>query len=55
MFIATEICDKEAKKTMVAEHIFAALKSLGFEDLIPEVTETYQESQKMQKVNLILI
>ena len=40
---------------MVAEHIFSALKSLGFEDLITEVTETYQESLKMQKVDLFFL
>eukprot|EP01027_Heterolobosea_sp_BB2_P010219 GEZU01015020.1.p1 GENE.GEZU01015020.1~~GEZU01015020.1.p1 ORF type:complete len:285 (-),score=75.03 GEZU01015020.1:69-923(-) len=38
---ANEICEKENKKTISAEHIIKALQQLGFHDYVNEVTEVY--------------
>ncbi|ORY89297.1 histone-fold-containing protein [Leucosporidium creatinivorum] len=46
---ANEICDKDSKKTMVPEHILAALKSLGFEDYVEEVESILSEHKELAK------
>ncbi|ORY08302.1 histone-fold-containing protein [Basidiobolus meristosporus CBS 931.73] len=46
---ANEICEKEAKKTIAAEHVIASLQTLGFENYLPEVQEVFKEHKKQQK------
>ncbi|KAM0791335.1 hypothetical protein ACM66B_005805 [Microbotryomycetes sp. NB124-2] len=46
---ANEICDKEAKKTLVPEHIIAALNSLGFEAFVEEVQSVFSEHKELAK------
>ncbi|ORY02107.1 histone-fold-containing protein [Basidiobolus meristosporus CBS 931.73] len=46
---ANEICEKEAKKTIAAEHVIVALQTLGFENYLPEVQEVFKEHKKQQK------
>jgi len=48
---ANEIAEKEAKKTIAAEHVVRALKDLGFEDYIEQIQEVAQEHKEHQKVN----
>ncbi|KAJ2156180.1 negative cofactor 2 transcription regulator complex subunit ncb2 [Coemansia sp. RSA 552] len=45
---SNEICEKEAKKTIAAEHVLAALRELGFEKYVTEVQEAYEEHRKQQ-------
>ncbi|CAG8558396.1 3907_t:CDS:2, partial [Ambispora leptoticha] len=40
---ANEICEKESKKTIAAEH------ALGFESYLNEVQEVFKEHKKLQK------
>ncbi|KAI8345849.1 histone-fold-containing protein [Mortierella sp. GBAus27b] len=47
---ANEICEKEMKKTIAAEHVIAALKALGFEGYLPEVEVVLQDHRTQQKV-----
>ncbi|RUS21683.1 histone-fold-containing protein [Endogone sp. FLAS-F59071] len=46
---ANEICEKEAKKTIAAEHVITALQTLGFESYLEEVEEVFKEHKKTQK------
>ena len=48
---ANEIAEKEAKKTIAAEHVVKALKDLGFEEYIEQIQEVAQEHKEHQKVN----
>ncbi|KAJ3333404.1 negative cofactor 2 transcription regulator complex subunit ncb2 [Blyttiomyces sp. JEL0837] len=43
---ANDACEKDAKKTIAGEHVLAALKALGFEEYIAEVTEVYEDHNK---------
>ncbi|KAJ1970467.1 negative cofactor 2 transcription regulator complex subunit ncb2 [Dimargaris xerosporica] len=54
---ANEICEKEAKKTIAAEHVINALKvrdhalqhqTLGFESYLAEVQDVYEDHRKQQ-------
>ncbi|KAJ1836500.1 negative cofactor 2 transcription regulator complex subunit ncb2 [Coemansia sp. RSA 2711] len=45
---SNEICEKEAKKTIAAEHVLSALQELGFEKYVTEVQEAYAEHRKQQ-------
>ncbi|PWA02744.1 hypothetical protein BB558_001118 [Smittium angustum] len=45
---ANEVCEKEAKKTIAAEHVLTALKDLGFESYIDEVKEAYSDHKIQQ-------
>ncbi|KAI7830953.1 histone-fold-containing protein [Kickxella alabastrina] len=45
---SNEICEKEAKKTIAAEHVLAALRELGFEKYVGEVEEAYGEHRQQQ-------
>ncbi|KAJ2453877.1 negative cofactor 2 transcription regulator complex subunit ncb2 [Coemansia sp. RSA 2336] len=45
---SNEICEKEAKKTIAAEHVLAALQELGFEKYVSEVQDAYEEHRKQQ-------
>ncbi|RUP50069.1 hypothetical protein BC936DRAFT_140484, partial [Jimgerdemannia flammicorona] len=47
---ANEICEKESKKTIAAEHVITALQTLGFESYLEEVEEVFKEHKKTQKV-----
>jgi len=40
---SNEVCTKENKKTIAPEHILKALKSLGFETYVDEVSKVYSE------------
>ncbi|CAG8490189.1 3669_t:CDS:10 [Ambispora gerdemannii] len=46
---ANEICEKESKKTIAAEHVISALQALGFENYLSEVQEVFKEHKKLQK------
>ncbi|KAI9139839.1 histone-fold-containing protein, partial [Paraphysoderma sedebokerense] len=46
---ANEICEKESKKTIAAEHVISALQSLGFEGFVPEIQEVYREHKQSLK------
>ncbi|GAA5893650.1 uncharacterized protein JCM6883_003593 [Sporobolomyces salmoneus] len=46
---ANEICDKESKKTMLPEHILAALKALGFEDFVDGVSDVLKDHKELAK------
>eukprot|EP00128_Syssomonas_multiformis_P007087 Colp12_sorted_trinity150504_noHs@12409 len=52
---ANAICTKENKKTILAEHVLTALKTLGFEDYIEECKDVLKEhnaeTQKRQKAS----
>ncbi|KAG0198741.1 negative cofactor 2 transcription regulator complex subunit ncb2 [Mortierella sp. GBA30] len=47
---ANEICEKETKKTIAAEHVISALKSLGFDGYLPEVEVVLQDHKTQQRV-----
>ncbi|KAJ3088342.1 negative cofactor 2 transcription regulator complex subunit ncb2 [Quaeritorhiza haematococci] len=47
--VANEICEKEAKKTIAGEHVIGALKTLGFEEYIPEITSVFNDHQAQMK------
>ncbi|CAD6587252.1 MAG: negative cofactor 2 transcription regulator complex subunit ncb2 [Cyphobasidiales sp. Tagirdzhanova-0007] len=46
---ANEICEKDSKKTILPEHIIAALKSLGYESYIDRVDEVASEHKQQSK------
>ncbi|KAG0049244.1 negative cofactor 2 transcription regulator complex subunit ncb2 [Gryganskiella cystojenkinii] len=46
---ANEICEKETKKTIAAEHVILALKALGFDAYVPEVEFVLQDHKSQQK------
>ncbi|KAI9207066.1 TATA binding protein-associated phosphoprotein [Polychytrium aggregatum] len=48
---ANDICEKEEKKTILGDHILAALKTLGFEEYVTEVRGVYKEHQDQMKVD----
>ncbi|KAJ2761156.1 negative cofactor 2 transcription regulator complex subunit ncb2 [Coemansia nantahalensis] len=45
---SNEICEKEAKKTIAAEHVLAALQELGFGKYVSKVQGAYDEHRKQQ-------
>ncbi|KAJ2825494.1 negative cofactor 2 transcription regulator complex subunit ncb2 [Coemansia erecta] len=45
---SNEICEKETKKTIAAEHVLTALQELGFEKYVAEVQEAYNEHRQQQ-------
>ena len=47
---ANEICERETKKTISAEHVVKALVGLGFEDYVHEIQEIAVEHKEQQKV-----
>jgi hypothetical protein len=47
---ANEICEKETKKTISADHVVKALVELGFEDYVQEIQEIAVEHKEQQKV-----
>lgn len=51
---ANEICEKETKKTIAAEHVITALKALGFDGYLPEVEVVLQDHKTQQKVKVKL-
>ncbi|ODQ52522.1 transcription corepressor [Saitoella complicata NRRL Y-17804] len=46
---ANEICEKEAKKTIAAEHVVSALEQLGFGEYVEEIQKVAQEHKEQQK------
>jgi len=46
---ANEIAEKEAKKTIAAEHVVKALTDLGFEEYIEQIQEFAQEHKSIRK------
>lgn len=48
---ANEISEKEAKKTIAAEHIERALTDLGFGDYVPAVLAVAEEHKEALKVS----
>ena len=47
---ANEICERETKKTISADHVVKALIELGFEDYVQEIQEIAVEHKEQQKV-----
>jgi len=48
---ANEICERETKKTISADHVVKALVELGFEDYVQEIQDIAVEHKEQQKVN----
>ncbi|KAI5192033.1 down-regulator of transcription 1 [Nematocida sp. AWRm77] len=51
--IATEannMCEKEQKKTVTHEHVYTALRNLGYEEYIDECNEVYKEHMEQAKL-----
>jgi histone H3/H4 len=48
---ANEICERETKKTISADHVVKALIELGFEDYVQEIQEIAVEHKEQQKVS----
>ncbi|QSL66360.1 hypothetical protein MERGE_000738 [Pneumocystis wakefieldiae] len=46
---ANEICEREAKKTIAAEHVIKALEELGFQSYIDEIQQIVLDHKKLQK------
>lgn len=51
---ANEICERETKKTISADHVVKALVELGFEDYVQEIQEIAVEHKEQQKVCFLL-
>ena len=47
---ANEIAERDAKKTIAAEHVVKALKDLGFEEYVEQIQEVAREHKDHQKV-----
>ncbi len=47
---ANEICERETKKTIAAEHVLKALEDLGFKDYIDDIQAVVQDHKIQQKV-----
>jgi len=50
---ANDIAEREAKKTIAAEHVVKALKDLGFEEYIEQIQEVAQEHKEHQRVSCL--
>jgi histone H3/H4 len=50
---ANEICERETKKTISADHVVKALVELGFEDYVQEIQEIAVEHKEQQKVRFL--
>ena len=48
---ANEICERETKKTISADHVIKALIELGFEDYVQDIQEIAVEHKEQQKVS----
>lgn len=46
---ANEVCEKDGKKMIAGEHVITALKNLGFEEYVQELTEVLEEHVKSTK------
>lgn len=46
---ANEICERETKKTIAAEHVLKALEDLGFKDYIDDIQAVVQDHKIQQK------
>ncbi|KAK9895767.1 histone-fold-containing protein [Cystobasidium minutum MCA 4210] len=46
---ANEICEKDSKKTILPEHLTSALKSLGFDSYVDQVSEVASEHKQQSK------
>lgn len=51
---ANDIAEREAKKTIAAEHVTKALEELGFEGYVPDIKDEAAEHKEKQKVITIL-
>ena len=49
---ANDLCEKDAKKTIAAEHVVGALRALGFEAFVREVEGVLKEHKTAAKVCL---
>lgn len=47
---ANILCEKEKKKTITHEHIYEALREIGFESFIVECEAVYEESMNLSKL-----
>lgn len=46
---ASEVCDKEKKKTIGGEQVIQAFKNLGFQSYIPEIEQVMLEHKSISK------
>ncbi|KAH9385498.1 down-regulator of transcription 1 [Nematocida major] len=47
---ANEVCEKEQKKTLTHEHVYRALRHLGFEEYIDQCNESYKDHIEQSKL-----
>ncbi|KAI5185653.1 down-regulator of transcription 1 [Nematocida homosporus] len=47
---ANDACEKEQKKTVTHEHVYTALRNLGYASYIEECNEAYKEYQEQTKL-----
>lgn len=47
---ANEVCEKEQKKTLTHEHVYRALKQLGFEEYIDKCHSSYKDHVEQAKL-----
>jgi histone H3/H4 len=50
---ANEICEKEGRKTIAAEHVTKALQELGFSEYISHINEIAVEHREQLKVKIL--
>jgi len=47
---ANDVCEKESRKTIGAEHVISALQGLGFDEYIPHIQAVFQDHKNTMKV-----
>lgn len=47
---ANDACEKEQKKTLTHEHVYKALKNLGFEEYISKCNDSYKDHIEQAKL-----
>ncbi|KAJ9049592.1 negative cofactor 2 transcription regulator complex subunit ncb2 [Entomophthora muscae] len=47
---ANDVCEKESKKTIAAEHVISALQSLGFDEYIPHIQAVFHDHKNTMKI-----
>ncbi|KAI5190236.1 down-regulator of transcription 1 [Nematocida minor] len=47
---ANDVCEKEQKKTLTHEHVYRALKQLGFEEYIDRCHDSYKDHIEQAKL-----
>ncbi|KAI9294054.1 histone-fold-containing protein [Neoconidiobolus thromboides FSU 785] len=47
---ANDVCEKQLKKTISAEHVIAALQGLGFDEYVPHIQEVFLDHKATLKI-----